>query len=86
MSKRQQISISNKDSDIIPFLKKKPNISQYIIKLIRKDMSANNEEFKKKVIKVINDYCDINCEKQNIQDECSTIKNAYDAIKDIFEM
>lgn len=54
MSKRQQINITKKDADIIPFLKQKPNISQYIIRLIRNDMNKDNE--KNRIIKIIEEY------------------------------
>lgn len=81
--KRQQINITEKDADIISFLEQKPNISQYVIRLIKKDMYANSEEFRTKVIKIINDYCNNNCNSVNTINKQD---NFYDAIKGIFEM
>jgi len=81
--KRQQINITQKDADIIPFLEQKSNISQYIIGLVKKDMSANSEDFKEKVIKVINNYCNGICNKSNIKNKQEDL---YDSIKNVFNL
>lgn len=79
-NKRQQINITEKDADIIFFLEQKPNISQYVIGLVRKDMSANNEEFREKVIKIIEDYYG----KSKTTTSLNNQENLYDAIQNVF--
>lgn len=54
--KRQQINITQKDADIIPHLKKQPNISQYVIRLIREDMNKNKETIEQVVLEVLNKH------------------------------
>ncbi len=76
---KQQINITKENISIVPHLKSQPNISRYIISLIKKDMEKNNEDFKNKVIQIVEDYCQ-SCKPthQNQENFADAIKNVLD--------
>lgn len=84
---RQQIYITEKDADIVPHLKKQPNISQYVIKLIRKDIQNKNKNLEQQVISIIKKYFKQNTiQNSNSQINGNANKNIKQSIQNVLNL
>lgn len=53
---RKTFNIQDKDKEVIKHLEKQPNMSQYIVSLIKSDMKKEKVFTKEHVIKIIDEY------------------------------
>lgn len=72
---RQQINITKNDEDIIPYLKKQPNISKYIINLIKQDIKKEINLNKEEIIKIVKEYCSNKCQNNTSEPDSEVINS-----------
>lgn len=80
---RKVFNITKKDYDILPYLKKQPNMSQYIIKLIRQDMNNDKVLTRDEVIDIIEKYLS---QKHLISDKTTRNDFPIDSVLNIVNM